>query len=345
MKITNKATINPGANPDFAKEEYKVRAMPGKLRPAVAPERARGILVIVLAILVIGGLIGGEVYLFLTKPDVSGIKGQISEQGASLTKFEKKLEDQTARVGSLEEQLSALPSKEDLESQKATLASLESKQGELEEKIGLADSDQDGIPDVWEEKYGLNPKDRRDAKLDTDKDKLINFYEYLLDCDPTNKDTDGDGYSDGAEVEKGYNPKGKGKIDEILKVELTELKAPTEAVGPEEEKKVEEEIIDTDKDGMSDDWEKQYDLNPNDPADAKEDPDKDGLTNLDEYKYASDPTNEDTDGDGYLDGQEVSKGFNPAGSGKLLGEVEKLEEEVKTIEEKTKEAENGILEK
>jgi len=334
MKITNQVTGNPGANPEFAKEEYKVRAMPGKLRPVRAPERTRSILIVVLAILVVGGIIGGEVYLILTKPDIAPIKSQMKKQAQALSALSESSEDQKTRLDEAELKLAGLPSKEDFDSMKTSLTSLEQGQEDLKARIGLADIDQDGIPDVWEEKYGLNPEDRRDAKLDTDKDKLINLYEYLLDCDPTNKDTDGDGYLDGKEVEKGYNPKGKGKLDEILKVELIELT-------PKEEG-AEGEVTDTDEDGMSDDWEDQYGLNPNDPTDAKGDIDGDGLTNLNEYTYGTDPTNKDTDGDGFLDGEEVSAGYNPAGSGKL-GEIEELGEKVEEIEEKAKEAGNGIL--
>lgn len=41
------------------------------------------------------------------------------------------------------------------------------------------------------------------------------------------------------------------------------------------------------------------------------DPDKDGLNNNDEQRYGTSPTNPDSDGDGFLDGDEVAKGFNP----------------------------------
>jgi len=40
---------------------------------------------------------------------------------------------------------------------------------------------------------------------------------------------------------------------------------------------------DTDQDGMPDKWEKQNQLNPDDPADRNDDADKDGYTNLEEY--------------------------------------------------------------
>ncbi len=49
--------------------------------------------------------------------------------------------------------------------------------------------------------------------------------------------------------------------------------------------------LDSDNDGIPDWWEERYSvvLDPRDPRDAGEDPDKDGLTNLDEYKIDSDP--------------------------------------------------------
>ncbi len=42
-------------------------------------------------------------------------------------------------------------------------------------------------------------------------------------------------------------------------------------------------IVDTDKDGMPDDWETKYGLNPNDPSDAALDCNGNGVTNLNEY--------------------------------------------------------------
>jgi hypothetical protein len=58
-------------------------------------------------------------------------------------------------------------------------------------------------------------------------------------------------------------------------------------------------------DGIPDDWKLAHGLDPHDPLVAYEDPDHDGLTNLEEYQYGTDPNNPDTDGDGLSDGDEV----------------------------------------
>ena len=62
---------------------------------------------------------------------------------------------------------------------------------------------------------------------------------------------------------------------------------------------------DTDGDGMSNDWETLYGLNPFAPNDADEDPDRDGSTNLDEFDDQTDPTDADSDDDGVADGEDV----------------------------------------
>jgi WD40 repeat protein len=71
------------------------------------------------------------------------------------------------------------------------------------------------------------------------------------------------------------------------------------------------DIIDADNDGMSDDFELKYGLNPNDPTDAAIDSDNDGLTNLQEYGYGTNPNNADSDGDGLSDFYEITNRLNP----------------------------------
>ncbi len=92
--------------------------------------------------------------------------------------------------------------------------------------------------------------------------------------------------------------------------------------GPSENIFLEEEIIqpeeniplDTDKDGLTDVEERDYGTNIN-----LLDTDKDGLTDYEEvHTFRTDPLNNDTDGDTYLDGDEVRNGYNPAGEGKLV---------------------------
>ncbi|HLD88707.1 MAG TPA: hypothetical protein VI894_00725, partial [Candidatus Nanoarchaeia archaeon] len=75
------------------------------------------------------------------------------------------------------------------------------------------DTDNDGMPDNWETENNLNPNDPSDAEKDNDKDRLANLREYLLinekygkSTNPNSKDTDKDGWSDYAEVQKGTDP-------------------------------------------------------------------------------------------------------------------------------------------
>jgi len=70
-------------------------------------------------------------------------------------------------------------------------------------------------------------------------------------------------------------------------------------------------IVSTVGDGIPDDWKIAHGFDPNDPSVAGQDPDGDGLTNLQEFLLGTDPRNPDTDGDGVSDGEEVKRGTNP----------------------------------
>ena len=65
-------------------------------------------------------------------------------------------------------------------------------------------------------------------------------------------------------------------------------------------------FADADGDGMPNRWERNHGLNPN-KANAAGDPDRDRLSNLEEYMLGGHPRMKDTDGDGLWDGGEVMK--------------------------------------
>lgn len=97
-----------------------------------------------------------------------------------------------------------------------------------------------------------------------------------IDIVMTDPDTDGDGLGDWWEVDYFQNLFGSGgndpDIDKLMN--LYEYYAGTDPTKGFE---------DDDDDGISNDWEVWFSLNKDDPADACEDPDRDGFTNLEEF--------------------------------------------------------------
>jgi len=77
---------------------------------------------------------------------------------------------------------------------------------------------------------------------------------------------------------------------------------------------------DLDSDGLPDDYETTNGLNPNDPVDAFEDVDGDGLSALDEYNNGTDIHKADTDGDGINDGEEIIAGADGYVTNALLAD-------------------------
>ncbi|WOO39344.1 hypothetical protein [Rubellicoccus peritrichatus] len=78
------------------------------------------------------------------------------------------------------------------------------------------------------------------------------------------------------------------------------------------------EIVDSDGDGMPDDWEITHDMDPLDATGengADYDRDSDNLSNLQEYNNTTDPNDADTDDDGLPDGWEVQYGLDPLDNG------------------------------
>ncbi len=123
-------------------------------------------------------------------------------------------------------------------------------------RYSFPDTDGDGLPNGWEDLYGLDRTNASDAGQDLDSDTLSNLQEYRLGSNPALSDTDADGLSDGDEV----SVHGTSLIHE-----------------------------DSDRDGMPDGYEITQGFYPLDGADGQLDFDGDGYSNADEYEYETDP--------------------------------------------------------
>ena len=167
------------------------------------------------------------------------------------------------------------------------------------------DSDDDGMVDSWELSVGLNPGDPADADIDSDGDGLINREEFGQRTDPfaddsdgdglsdgaeidtygtlpTEQDSDGDGISDGDEVDNGFDP--LDGTDTLLDADGDGLGAYGEVIAG-----TDPQNADTDGDGMPDGWEVAGETDPLDVADSSADIDADGYTNYQEYRLATRP--------------------------------------------------------
>ena len=160
----------------------------------------------------------------------------------------------------------------------------------------LADSDGDGIGDKWECTHlPFNPLDPADGLADSDGDGLSNAFEITRShTDWNHADTDGDGLLDYAEWNGNTNPQNPDTDGDGL------------PDGQETTLGTDPCAADTDGDGMPDGWEYQFGFDPldgNSPA-PNADPDSDGLSNLEEAGFGTNPGAADTDGDGLSDGAE-----------------------------------------
>jgi subtilisin family serine protease len=82
------------------------------------------------------------------------------------------------------------------------------------------DVDKDGMDDFWEDRYGLGVP-LFDAYGDLDGDGLSNIAEYLIGSDPSVMDTDGDGQTDGENVQAGEDPLRLLSLDPLLPFSIT----------------------------------------------------------------------------------------------------------------------------
>lgn len=195
------------------------------------------------------------------------------------------------------------------------------------------DTDADGLPDWWEQKYFGNLT-AQSGTGDPDSDGLTNLREYAAGTNPNDSDTDGDGLSDSQEVDTyGTDPNstdsdndGVPDVDEVNTYHTNPLNRDSDGDGVSDLDEIniygtDPLSVDTDGDGMPDGYEIAN--GPNiayhvdghlDPLvnDASGDLDHDGLSNLFEYQIGTKANNPDTDGDGMSDSFEYhSAHLNP----------------------------------
>lgn len=132
--------------------------------------------------------------------------------------------------------------------------------GQVLHSFSAIDSDFDGFTDGWENVIGSDPNDANS---------------FPSEEEPYWADSDGDGFTNAEEVAfHGTNP-----LNTSHNPNATGTNPVTNP-----------QLTDSDGDGMPDQWEIIYGLDPTDPADAERDDDYDRLTNLAEYGNGTIPT-------------------------------------------------------
>ena len=198
-----------------------------------------------------------------------------------------------------------------------------------------ADTDGGGVDDNLEDKNGngrfdegeCDPRDPLDDLycIDTDGDGVSDGDELDNGTDPEDDDSDDDGVSDGHERALGTFPNnadtdGDG-IPDGVEIGLTEPEGnntDSSVFVPDADPSTTTDPLRKDSDGGGlEDGEEDVNLNgaidgtetdPNDPTDDARDLDNDGLTDAEEAVLGTDPEDPDTDDDGLTDGEEAGIG-------------------------------------
>ncbi len=110
-------------------------------------------------------------------------------------------------------------------------------------------------------------------------------------CSADPEDGDGDGMPDGWEEENGLDP--DDPTDATEDPDQDNFDNLEEYQGDSDPRDSNSypgsDSADSDGDGMPDEWEESFELDPNDPTDATEDPDDDSFNNLEEYQSNTNP--------------------------------------------------------
>jgi len=161
------------------------------------------------------------------------------------------------------------------------------------------DSDADGLSDGEERVFGTDP-----LVADTDGDGLLDGDEVATHgTDPADADSDDDGLTDGDEVDVHGTDPNDPDSDEGGMADGEEVAEGLSPLSPFDD----QQGSDIDGDGLSDTLEGLLGSDP-----SLQDTDGDGLDDGEEVRdYSTDPTLDDTDGDGVLDGDELDAGTDP----------------------------------
>jgi hypothetical protein len=124
----------------------------------------------------------------------------------------------------------------------------------------------------------------------------------IIDGVNQTSDAEGDGMTDGWEIDNGLDPQVNDSADDADGDSVTNLEEYQAGTDPQSS--------DSDGDGMPDGWELDHGLDPT-VDDTADDADGDSVTNLEEYQAGTDPQSSDSDGDGMSDEWELGHGLDP----------------------------------
>ncbi|MFZ4774281.1 MAG: fibronectin type III domain-containing protein [Terrimicrobiaceae bacterium] len=168
----------------------------------------------------------------------------------------------------------------------------------------MDDPDGDGLNNLAEFHYNFDPR-ASDAESDSDFDGLNNLQEIQAGTNPRNSDTDGDGLPDAFEVGfPGQNPLLRDANTDSDNDGISLLYEFLHGLNPFGD----DSMDDPDGDGLNNLAEFRYDFDPR-RSDSEADSDFDGLNNLQEILVGTNPKSSDTDGDGLPDGFEFASGI------------------------------------